>query len=87
MGPGLCLVVERPAVETAVEDADETVAEGSKRLVVEISGVTVLVVEGTTTRTGAERTEGPLVDGVVEAPVAHVAGQDGPFLSRGDGDG
>ena len=54
---------------------------------VEVAGGSVLVVEGAaalTVRQGAER---PLVDRVVEAPVADVAGEHGSFLAGRDGEG
>ena len=37
-------------LEAAVEDADETVGEGSEGLVVEVAGCSSLVVEGSGTR-------------------------------------
>ena len=43
--PGGVFVVESPVAEAAVEDADETVAECSERLVVEISLGSPLIVE------------------------------------------
>jgi hypothetical protein len=50
-------------------------------LVVQVAGGAVVVVEGACARTGGERAEGPLVEGVVEALVADAAGQYGAFLA------
>ena len=65
-----------------MEDADEAVAEGTQGLVVHVAGGAVLVVVGAGAGAGGERAEGPVVDGVVESPVAYVAGQYGAFLAR-----
>ena len=71
-----------------MEDADEAVAEGAEGLVVEVAGGAALVVERCGSRGWSQGAEGPLVDGVVEAPVADVAGEHGSFLPdaivRGD---
>jgi hypothetical protein len=56
-----------------------------RALVVGVAGGAVLVVEGACAGAAVEGTEGPLVDGVVEASVADVAGQHGAFLTRRDG--
>jgi hypothetical protein len=53
--------------------------------VVQVAGGAVLVVEGAGAGAGGQGAEGPLVDGVVEAAVADVAGQYGAFLARCDG--
>ena len=79
MCPGGVFVVEGVVSKASVEDSDEAVAEGSEGLVVEIAFGPVLVVEHSAAGTGGEGAEGPLVDGVVQAPVADVAGQHGPF--------
>ena len=50
-----------------------------------VVGGAVLVIERSGAGTGGQRAEGPLVDGVIEAAVAYVAGQDGAFLARRDG--
>ena len=50
-------------------------------------GIAVLVVERAGARTGGQRAQGPLVDGVIEATVAHVAGRHRAFLARRDGQG
>ena len=68
-----------------MQDADEAIAEGSQRLVVQVAGGAVLVVEAAGAWAGSEGAEGPLVDGVIEAAVADVAGQDGAFFARRDG--
>jgi hypothetical protein len=67
-------VVVGVVVEAAVEDADEAVAECSEGLVVAGAGSASLVVVGPSCGASGEGAEGPLVDGVVEAPVAGVAG-------------
>ena len=68
-----------------MEDADESVAQSAQGLMMQIAGGAVVVVEGACSRTVRESAEGPLVDGVVESPVADVAGQYGAFLARRDG--
>ena len=78
-------VVEAVVVEAAVEDADEVVAEGAQGLVVVIAGGAVVVVERPAAGAVGERAERCLVDGVVEAPVADVAGEDGFVLAGCDG--
>jgi hypothetical protein len=45
----------------------------------------VLVVEGASTGTSGQRAEGPLIECVLEAFVADVAGQHGTVSTRGDG--
>ena len=67
-----------------MEDADESVAEGAQGLVVHVAGGAVVVVVGACAGAAGERAEGPVVDGVVEAAVADVAGEDRGFLSAGD---
>jgi hypothetical protein len=79
-------LVEAVVGEAAVEDADESVAESPEGLVVEVAGGSVLVGVGPTSGAVGDRAEGPLVDGVVEAPFTDVAGQDGPFLAGGHGE-
>ena len=81
MAPGGVFVVAGVVSEASVEDSDESVAQGSQGGVVEVSGLASLVVEGSAAGTGVEGTEGPLVNGVIQAPVSHVAGQDGAFLA------
>ena len=53
MIPGDVFVVVGVVAEAAVEDADEAVAEGADRLVVQVAGVGSLVVEFA--GTGTER--------------------------------
>jgi len=84
MVPGNVLVVLGVVAEAAVEDADEAVAEGAEGLVVQVAGVAVVVVEVAGAGTGRQRAERPLVDGVVEAPVADVAGEYRAFLAGRD---
>ncbi len=79
--------LRRPSSGTAAPDADESVGECSQGLVVEVAGGSSVVVEGSTSFAGGERAERPLVDGVVEAPIADVAGQHGSFASGCDGQG
>jgi hypothetical protein len=83
--PGGVFAVGGVVAEAAVQDADESVSQGAEGLVVQVAGGAVLVVEGACSGTCGERAEGPAVDGVVEAPVADVAGQHGAFLTGGDG--
>lgn len=68
-----------------MEVADEPVAEGSEGLVVEVTCGSSVVVELAAAGACRDRTECPLVDGVVEAPVADMAGEHGVLLARGDG--
>ena len=70
-----------------MQDADEAVAEGAEGLVVGVVGGAVLVVERAGAGAGGQGAEGPLVDGVIEAAVADVAGQHGAFLAGRDGQG
>ena len=86
MGPGGVFVVEGAGADAAVEDADEAVGEGSECLVVEVAVGSVLVVERSTAGTGGERAERHLVERVVEAPVANVAGEHGAFGSGCNGE-
>ena len=79
MCPG-CVVAE-----AAVQDADEPVTEGAEGLVVQVAGGAALVVVGPRAGAGLQCAEGPLVDGVIQAAVADVAGQHGAFLTGGDG--
>ena len=69
-----------------MEDADKAVAERPQRLVVKVPSGPSLVVVGPAAGTRRQRAERPLVDGVVEASVANVSGEDGPLLSRSDGE-
>ena len=85
--PGGVLVVAGSVVEAAVEDADEAVAERAEGLVVQITGGASLVVEGPAAGAVGQRAEGPLIDRVVEAAVADVAGEHRAFLARRDGEG
>ena len=77
MCPGSVFAVGGVVAQAAVEDADESVAEGAQCLMVHVARGAVLVVESAGTRAAGERTESPLVDGVVEAAVADVTGQNG----------
>src|ERR1700761_2506296 len=52
---------------------------------VEVSGGAVLVVERSRACAVIDGPEGPLVDGGGEPSIADTAGQDGAFLTRGDG--
>ena len=79
VGPSSVFVVVTAGSEAAVEVADEAVAEGSECLVVEVARSASLVVELSGSWAGQKRAEGPLVDGVVEAFVADVAGEHCPF--------
>ena len=45
-----------------------------------VAGGAVLVVEGAGAGAGGQGAEGPVVDGVIQAAVADVAGQHGAFL-------
>ena len=64
-----------------MQDADEAVAEGAQRLVVQVAGGATLVVEGAGAGAGIQRAERPLVDGVVKSAVADVTGQHGAFAA------
>ncbi len=84
--PGGVFVVGAARSDAAVEVADEPVAERSKGAVVEVAGCSVLAVELAAAWACRDRTECPLVDGVIEAPVANVSGEDGVFSAGGDGE-
>ena len=75
-----------------MQDAHEAVTQGAQGLVVGVAGGAVLVIESPCAGACGDGAEGPLVDGVIEASVAHVAGQHGPVsfrmpLFRGEGGG
>ena len=74
-------VVGAACSEAAVEVADEPVAERSECLVVEVASGSSLVVELAAAGAGVQRAERPLVDRVVEAPVADMPGKDGVILA------
>ncbi len=61
-----------------MEDTDEAVAQAAECLVVQDAGIAMLVLEDPGAAASLQGAEGPLVDGVVEAAVADVAGQHGP---------
>lgn len=84
MLPGRALVVERPVSETAVEDANEAVAERSEGLVVQIASGATFVVERAAAFAVSQGAERPLVDRVVEPFVANVTGEHGTLLARRD---
>ena len=85
MCPGSVLAVRSVVAEAAVQDADEAVAEGAWYLVMGVAGGAVLVIEGAGAEAGGRGAEGPLVDGVVAAAVADVAGTFLPdAILRGD---
>ncbi len=81
MGPGGVFVVSGFVAYAAVQDADEAVTEGASGLVMEVAGGAVLVVEQAGAGTGVKGAEGPLVDGVIQAAIADVAGRHGVFLA------
>ena len=87
MCPGGVFVVERAVLHAAVEDSDEAVGERAECLVMEVAGGTVLVIEGSAAGAVGECAECPLVDRVVEPPVADVAGEHRSFLAGRDGEG
>ena len=86
VGPGGVFVVGGACAVASVEVADEPVAERSECLVVEVTGSPPLVVELAAAGARCDRTECPLVDGVVETPVADTSGEHGVFLAGGDGE-
>src|SRR6476619_1029013 len=83
--PGDVFVVGGVVAEAAVEDPYESVAQCTQGLVVGVAGLAMLVVEGAGAEAGGEGAEGPLVDGVIQAAVADMAGQHGALLARRDG--
>lgn len=87
VGPGGVFVVEGPGSEAAVQDADETVAEGSEGLVVGVAEGASVVVERSGAGAVGERAERPLVDGIREAAVADEPGQSDAAVARSAGDG
>lgn len=68
-----------------MRDSDESVAQGAEGLVVQVAGGAVLIVEGAGAEAGGQGAEGPLVDRVIETPVADVTGQHSAFFARRDG--
>ena len=84
VGPGGVFVVEGAVFEAVVQDAHEAVGECAEGLVVQVAVGSVLVVERSASGALGERTERGLVQGVVEAPVADVAGQHSVFLAGRD---
>jgi len=68
-------VVGAVVAEAAVEESDESVAEGSEGAVVGVAGGSSLVVVVARAWAGGEGGERPLVAGVGESAVAGVAGQ------------
>ena len=52
-----------------------------------VTGGAVVVIERSGAGAEGDGAEGPLVDRVIEAAVAYVAGQHGAFLARRDGQG
>lgn len=85
VAPGGVFVVSGVVSEAAVQDADESVSQGSKGLMVQVTKGASVVVEGSCAGAARERAECPLIDRVVETLVAHVPGQDRPFAARSDG--
>ena len=85
--PGCVFAIGGAVAEAAVEDADESVAQGAQGLMMHVAGGAVVVVEGSRAWAVVDRAEGPVVDGVIEATVADVAGQHGAFLARCHGQG
>src|SRR5580692_10445454 len=73
--------------EAAVEHADQAVAEGAEGLVMPLPASSAGVVVGPGSGGGIERCESPQIDGVGQASVADVAGQDGFLSARRPGDG
>ncbi len=69
------LCVGLAVVEAAVEDADESVAEGAEGFVVGVSLGASVVVVGAGAGAVGERAEGPLVEGIREAGRADEAGE------------
>lgn len=80
--PSGVFVVFGAVAYAPVQEPDKSVGECAERLVVEVSGSTVLVVERASGRTLAEGAERPPVDGIVEPPVADMSSQYGPLLAR-----
>jgi hypothetical protein len=79
--PAGVFVVGRVVAQAAVQDADETVAQGAQGLMMGVASGAVLVIERAGAGAGQQGSEGPLVDGVLEAAIAHVAGQHRAFLA------
>src|ERR1700753_1157766 len=86
VSPGGVLSVEGAGFEAAVEDADEAVGQLAQGGVVALAAGAELVVVGAGSGGCGQGAEGLLVQGVGEAGVAGVAGQDGLLLARGAGD-
>src|SRR5674476_1382063 len=85
--PGGGLVVAGAGFEAAVQDSDETVAELAQGCVVADVAVPQRVVVGAGSRRSAQGAERLLVQGIGQAVVTHVSGQDDFLLARGPGDG
>ena len=75
VGPGEVFVVAGAGAETAVEYADEAVAESSEGFVVRVTEFASVVVVGACSGTVVQRAERPLVDGVSESSVTDEAGE------------
>src|ERR1700734_2094027 len=75
------------ALQTAVEDADQPVAEGPEGSVMGVTSRTSSVVEGSGAWRGVSGSEGPHVNRIGQAAVAGVTGEDHPLGARRPGDG
>jgi hypothetical protein len=75
VGPGGVFVVVGSGFEGSAELADEAVPERSEGLMVKVTCGASLIIEVTAPGTGLEGTERPLIDGVVESPVADMSGE------------
>jgi hypothetical protein len=80
-------VVGGAVTEAAVEDADETIGEGSQGAVVGVAVGSSLVIEGPGAGAGADGCECPCVAGVREVPVADPAGEHDSLVAGCSGDG
>lgn len=70
MLPGEVFVVENAVQQPGVQDPDPAVGQLTDSLAMSLVPGAQLVVVGTRPRRGVERTEGPLVQRICQAPVA-----------------
>src|SRR4029453_18372802 len=86
MRPGSCLVVERPGLEAAVQDADEPVGDLAQGGVVVGAAGSLLVVVGAGAGRDGDRDGCLGHEGVDEPVVVDEPGGDDRLLARGAGE-
>ncbi len=86
MLPSNVLVVVDTLFEAGVQNADPSIRQLANGLAVGLAPPSQFVVVGARTQRPGDRAEGPLVEGVGQTSVAHVASQDDVALARGPRD-